>query len=229
MIELVLLSLGGEGVRIPPSERPLKPVEVAKYFSKCLNQGETRGDLAKACRISAGMINKFLALLTLPENLQAFVDWGRAKEHWVGFSAATEISKFPSSQQKQLIETSMQLRLSKSEVVSIRQLEERSDSSVDEAIQRVVGRRPTKSTIEIWIAPLPADLIKSVSSLLQAERDSILAKALFTTLNHAPQAKLGDRALVIVGNKDLVMTVSDPAFKDSLWLELSSEINRRGA
>jgi hypothetical protein len=221
----IKLSLGGDGVRLPPADRKVSPVEIAKAFRLEQGNGTTTKELCTTFSISTKMVSLFLRLLELPADIQSFVSWGRAKSNWVGFSVAAELARCKTEHQSLLFAESMKFGLSKAEVVSVKQLEERSNSTIDQALQRVLGRRAVIIHKELWIAHLREDILALTDNLLQHERDAALHKALVCLNLETIAGKLGDVSVALLGEQLLRDKLQCSTFKDTLMSALYTTLS----
>ena len=183
--------------------RPLTPVEVADRYVVALESGASRAECAKETQLrDHTMVDRFLKLRELPANITHLVDWGRSGKGAIGFSGAVELTHFRPENQEDVGLAILEHELTKKEIVSIRQLSERSSDSLRRCIQRVVRRRPIVRHVEVVLGTVGSnDLQTALEEYSQRERNGILGTALETLVPDADitSARLGTTSFSIVG------------------------------
>ena len=72
------------------------------------------------------MVDRFLKLRKLPRRLKHLVEWGKSGTGVIGFSGTVELTQFPCESQGTMGLKIVEHELTKKEIVSVRQLLERS-------------------------------------------------------------------------------------------------------
>lgn len=190
------------------SDRPLSPVEVGELFEKACDEGASMSECAAATQLNdETMVRRFLRLNHIDERIRHLVDWGESDEYCISFSAGVELSRLPNEAQVELGEAVVENSLTKKEVVSIRQLYERSGDSLTKCIQRVLKRRPVQRKVDLVMgAIVDGELEKVLSTKSQRERNRVLEEALDNLVSGAPifSARLGTQKFTIAGQQGVV-------------------------
>ena len=227
--EALLLSVGG-GLK---SRRPLSPVEVGELCVKADAAGSTKKEITAALRMTdTSMISKFVRLTKLSRPIRHEVDWGRSGESAIGFSVAAQLGRLKQTEQKVLAGLILKYRLSKTEMVSIIQLLQRSGDRLEACVERVVNRR---SAVIVRHVVLGAIVIPGVESSLtclsQLQRDETLARALkvmYPALEKVT-AKLGTDRFTIVGGRTLAEHIGqDRGFETTISQQLERQLAANG-
>ena len=162
------------------SNRPLTPMEVAKCFQRALDEGQSKKDIAEACLLDGtSMLPRFTKLLELSEKLHSLVRFG-SESASLSFTQATEIAKLKSfDQQEELALLVIENNIPKKEIISIRQLLERSDKPLKDAVADILKSRPKVETITMLGGSVTdVELREKLTSFTQLQRDEILSIAL---------------------------------------------------
>ena len=193
--------------------RPLTPVEVADRYAVALEAGASRGECAKETQLrDHTMVDRFLKLRELPASITHLVDWGRSGKGAIGFSGAVELTHFRPETQEAVGVAIVEHELTKKEIVSIRQLNERSSDSLRRCIQRVLRRRPVVRHVEIVLGSVgPNDLQTALEEYSQRERNVILRAALEALVPDADitSARLGTTSFSVVGPRGVVARLDE--------------------
>lgn len=199
------------------SVRPLTPVEVADHYAIALRADASKAECAKETQLAdATMVDRFLKLRKLPDSIKHLVDWGTSGKGVIGFSGAVELTNFPNESRETMGLNIVKHELRKTEVVSVRQLLERSADPLPRCLDRVLGRRRVVRHVEVILGSLVAtDVQTLLQDCSQRERNQLLRTVLD---NLAPDititsARLGASSFSIVGPRGIVARfdrLSDP-------------------
>ena len=195
--------------------RPLSPVEVGSLLRRAQGGGASLRECADAIRLNGtGHIGRFLQILKLPNDLQHLIDWGTSKKT-IGFSTAVELSRFrDDADQRFVAKVILGEGLKAKEVQQVRQLRFRSQRSIEECVQEIVGMRPIIEKRYVFIGSLiDPQITGALADLKQEERDSILESGLEAVELHNATGRLGSRFFTLVGGSE---------FNDSM-MELGQE------
>lgn len=197
--------------------RDFTPVEVADCYAMALQEGESRAECARQTQLAGPtMVDRFLKLRKLPEQHKHFVDWGESGKGVIGFSGAVELTKFPHEKQKAMGLKIVEHELTKKEIVSVRQLFERSSDSLSRCLERVLGRRPVVRHVEVVLGSIRgSDLQAILKEYSQRERNDLFRAALGDLIPNATftSSRLGTAAFSVVGAPGIVARLdefSDP-------------------
>ena len=193
--------------------RPLTPVEVADRYAVALASGASRAQCATETQLNDHtMVDRFLKLRELPARITHLVDWGRSGRGAIGFSGAVELTHFRPEDQEAVGVVIVEHQLTKKEIVSIRQLSERSSDPLRRCIQRVVRRRPVVRHLEVVLGSVGSDdLQTALGEYSQRERNGILRAALENLLPDADitSARLGTISFSVVGPRGVVARLDE--------------------
>ena len=195
--------------------RPLSPVEVGSLLHRARGGGASLRECAEAIHLNGtGHIGRFLQILKLPNDLQHLIDWGASKKT-IGFSTAVELSRFrDDADQRFVAKVILGEGLKAKEVQQVRQLRFRSQRSIEECVQEVVGMRPKIEKRYVFIGSIiDPQITGALADLKQEERDSILESGLEAVELHSATGRLGSRFFTLVGGSE---------FNDSM-MELGQE------
>ena len=198
------------------SDRPLSPVEVAKYIQKTLDAGEKRMEIADRLHLNdSTMIGRFLRLLSLPLQVQHLIGWG-SDLIVLSFHSATEIAKLEFTQEQIILaKAALEKQFNKSETIQVIQIRQRSGNPIENCIEAVLKQRPIVERRHLIVGELRSEELKAVlKQTSQLERDNLLQS---TLERHGPSipplsTKLGDRYFLLVGNDQFhseIMSLSD--------------------
>ena len=213
----LLLSVG----RTPMARRPYLPVEVGQLCKRALRSGSTRDEITKALRMTdTSMISKFVRVAELSPEIQHLVGWGRSTGGAIGFSAAAQLGRFEIEDQEYIGTQIVTYDLTKSEMISIKQLLERSGQSLRQCVQRVIRRRRSVTVRHVVLGAVSSFQLRDRLSLMtQRERNSLLRRAideLYPSIGPV-SANLGNSRFAIVGTRLLADAIgADNNFESSI-------------
>ncbi len=83
-------------INVPGADRPLSPLEVSNEIYTLRSELDDDAELVKRLPISRDIIQQFLALQNLPEEIQDIIVWGESKNDTgsIGFSVASRLAQF---------------------------------------------------------------------------------------------------------------------------------------
>ena len=171
-IRQLILSVGTH-----KSERPLSPVEVAKFMRRTLDMGEKRAAIADRLHLDdSSIIGRFVRLLSLPVQVQHLIGWG-SDPATVSFTAASDIARLDSPQeQSALAKVALESQLNKSEIVQVVQIRLRSGKSIESCVKAVLNQRPVIERRHVIIGELQSVQLKEkLKQMSQLERNSLPA------------------------------------------------------
>lgn len=186
--------------------RPLSPVEVGKLIQRALNAGEKRATIADKLYLDDPntIIMRFIRLLSLPVEVQNLVGWG-SDSATLSFTSAAMIARLESPQdQRNLATAVLENRFSKSEIIQIIQIRQRSRKPLETCITNVLNQRPVVERKYVIIGELRSiRLTERLKHFSQIERDGLLESTLKANLPHIRGfgCKLGDRFFFLVGDE----------------------------
>ena len=130
------------------------------------------------------------------------VDWGRGD--FVGFSSAAELVRLADSEDRRMVaEAVLSERLTSKEVRQVVQLRERSGRVVPDCVREVVGMRPVVEKRYVFMgAVVDEDVVAALGSLVQAERDALLARGIRAIGLRGASVRLGTRIFTLVGAEE---------------------------
>ena len=209
--------------------RDLTPVEVADCYANALKAGASKAECVRETQLSGPtMVERFLKLRTLPRELKHLVDWGKSAKGAIGFSGAVELTQFPRESQMEMGLKIVEHELTKKEIVSVRQLLERSSDPLPRCLERVLGRRPIVRHVEVILGSIgPADLQALLQEYSQRERNDLLRAALDELVPGASitSARLGSSSFSVVGPRGVVSRLDELSNPE----RLIQDAVRRGA
>ena len=195
----LLLSVG----RTPKQRRPLSPVEVGQLCNKAETSGASRSEITLSLQMTdTGMVSKFLKLSKLDPSLQHLIEWGHSGGGAIGFSVAAQLVRFDALLQPGLAELILKHKLSKSEMISVHQLLDRSGAPLGDCVVRVVKRRPGTEELHIITGAVSeTGLQAALNSRTQEQRDRHFDRALHDLLPALGRcvAKLGPSRFTVIG------------------------------
>jgi hypothetical protein len=224
---LLLLSIGTHR-----KERKLRPLEVARLVQKAVDGGTTRKECSDGLQTAATQISRFLNLLKLPPNVQGLAIWGTSSASGIPFSSLAQLAGLKeASEQVRAARAILANRLSWKEVVQLVQLKNRSNKSIEEAIEAILKLRPQVERRHIFVGSIIYDAVRSaLSSLTQAERDKSLGRVLPKILGEREGyvGRLGTNSFTLVGPEEpaRLVDLSPDAFETALNEALREEIGR---
>jgi hypothetical protein len=217
----LLLSVGSHR-----GARPLSPIEVAKAFDAAKRAGATSDTIAAAMHLEGTtMISRFVRLLSLPEDVQLAVDWGRTGAT-IAFTGAAELARLPNeSEQGAAGKAALEYQLSSSELKSLVQIRLRSHKPLGECVQEVVNLRPSVTIKHVFIGAVKGEPLKaSLNKLTQLERDQLISRVASRMWPEAKNAafRLGASRFTISVDDQFAKSVFRDA--DSLEHALSKQL-----
>lgn len=189
--------------------RPLTPVEVADRFLRSLKAGASKAECAIETQLAGPtMVDRFLKLRELPSRIKHLVEWGKSGKGVIGFSVAVELTLLPHESQGEMGLRIVEHELTKNEIVSVRQLLERSSDPLQRCLERVLGRRPVVRHLEVILGSIDAaDLQAVLGRYSQRERNSLFRGVIDELVPGArvTSARLGSSSYSIVGPRGVVV------------------------
>ena len=159
-------------IKVGYIDRPLRPVEVAKELQDLLHDmNNDKNEVAKKLRLSLDMLNQFLRLLELPDEIQDMIMWGASKTNKsIGFSVANRLIYLKNK--NDILKTvnaimSMSNPITKNEIKGIIQWKKRNpDKPIEECILNELNIKRT-DVIEhfIFISGIDPKLVKTIQKL----------------------------------------------------------------
>lgn len=181
--------------------RPLSPIEVANYFQRSKEAGESLANIAKKSHLkSTSIVASFLQLLTLPEEIRHLVEWGQAKGA-IGFSAARELAKIKGLKSQRMVsQFIISDGLNSKEVRQVVQLQRRANRPIVECIREILGMRPKIKRRFVFVGAITNDSVKNhLHALSQTQRDSIFKDVIGRLHLLGATGRLGDFSFTLVG------------------------------
>jgi hypothetical protein len=186
-------------------DRPLSPVEVARYLEKAIAAGATRQDCAHELQIGPSQVTVFLNLLRLTPEIQDLADWGNTSQSMIAFSSLAQLASLK-SKDDQIVAAHAILahRLKWKEVVQLVQLRNRSGSSIEGCVDTVVKLRPQIDMRHVFVGAISNAVKNRIAHLLQRDRDELMTRSLQSILKDPSRftARLGTERFTIVGDSD---------------------------
>ena len=196
----LILSIG-----TPDKFRTLSPVEVGEGFAIAKKAGMTNSKIAEMVLLKdTTMINRFIKLLDLSENIRHLVGWGETAST-LSFSSATEIAKLQVNVQDELAKSALENTLTKLEIIQVIQLLKRSRKDVITCVEEVLKMRTIVTRKYIFMGALTDDEVKKkLSTCTQKTRDILMRGCLAELLgDEKVEAKLGIKQFTLIGNDAL--------------------------
>lgn len=185
------------------TNRPLTPVEVADRFARALDADASLEECASAAQLSGPtMVRRFLRLRELTSDVKHLVDWGESGERCISFSSAVEVARLTPEAQGKMAAAILEHELSRQEVVSVRQLWERSDDDFNHCVNRVIKRRPVRRHVEVVMGAVKGkDLQELLEGRSQRARNELLEDVLQSLLQNVDDVsgRLGPASYSIFG------------------------------
>ena len=224
-------------LNLPAVLRPLKPGEVAlRLHELLLKDGDWNWNKIKISEeVGLGvpphsnggpsMIGKIMSLLKLPDSIRDAVEWGRTTDGWIGFSCAEEIAKCKTEHVEEVYLSALKHKLTKAEIRSVKQLEERSSSSIEEAVSRIIKRRGSVVHRVVWITSTNNEIWSSLSSVTQKERDEWFRAVLTKMSLDGVSGKVLEEKTILVGLKKKMEEVLKNGFGNKLTEQMRIAIS----
>ncbi len=215
------------------SARPLSPVEVAKLMDKALEAGEKRREIAARLLLEdSSIIGRFIRLLRLPPDVQQLIGWG-SDPATLSFTAGSEIARLEDEQEQLALATAaLENRFSKSEIMQVVQIRQRSGNSIKECMKAVLNQRPVIERRHVIVGSLQSERLKdSLRQISQLERDNLLQSALDRYSPNIPRlgSKLGDGYFLLIGDDRLhaaIMSLPE-GFEQAITEYLTRELTSK--
>ena len=194
------------------------PYEANKILLKAIEKGNSRRDISDYLNLtSSTMIGRTIALFNdLHPTLHKKVIYGSRRErlikdNFIGFQQAVELSKLDYKMQIKLYELVLKERYSWGEILSIKQLLQRSGKSFEEIIKEMNDRKGRTETLHLIDNIVLKDTSPKIYSKKQNERNSIFFKLMSENLDEKIQdAYLGSSTYkIIFSNKKFKPKSSD--------------------
>ena len=205
----LLLSVG----RTPIARRPYSPVEVGQLCMRAIKSGVTRDKVTRALRMTdTSMISKFIRVAELPPPIQHLVGWGRSSGGAIGFSTAAQLGRFDARNQEFMSSEIIKYGLTKSEMISINQLLDRSGQPLGQCVQRVIRRRPSVTVRHVVLGAVSSRRLQDELSLMtQRQRNVLLRNAVDELYPNVGEvsANLGNNKFALVGNRSLAAEIGE--------------------
>lgn len=213
--------------------RPLSPVEVAEAMSVSMAAGATMQDVAQALGLEdTTMITRFRRLLNLTPEVRHLIGW-RGSEANISLTVASEIARLRSEiDQKTLVRSTLENKLSSSEVRQIAQIILRGGNQATQAIQAVLTSRPEIVKRHVLIGAILSDELSTLlHRMTQLERDEMLINAMQRQKPTLPEwtGKLGAEQFTLVGGPDFAQAVQGltGGFEQAVNKALEAEAARK--
>lgn len=211
--------------------RSLTPVEVAHLFAVTLKAGASKAECAHKTQLAGPtMVDRFLKLGKLPHSLKHLVDWGRSGRGVIGFSGAVELTHFPRERRQIMGLKTVEYELTKTEIVSVRQLLERSSDPLSRCLKRVLGRRPVVRHVEVILGSISAASLQTgLREYSQRERNELLRTALDRLVPsvNVTSARLGTSSFSVVGPGGVVNRLDGLSDPETQIQEVLQQLVRR--
>ncbi len=159
-------------IKVDYIDRPLRPVEVAKELQNLLHDmNNDKNEVIKRLRLSIDMLNQFLRLLELPDEIQDMIMWGVSKTNEsIGFSVATRLTYLKNKDDILKTVNAIMIMphpITKTEIKGIIQWKKRNpNKSIEECISNELDIKRT-DIIEhfIFISGIDPELVKIIQKL----------------------------------------------------------------
>lgn len=157
-------------IKVPGTNRPLSPVDVAKEIHMMLKDLDgDRNELIKRLPIEQDVTNQFLRLLNLPPQIRGMVVWGESKHETgaIGFSVASRIASLDGPNDMLKVAgtiTEMPRPVTKEEIKGILSLKKNNpDKPIEECLSEVLNvTRPVVITHHIFLSGLDPNIAGSI-------------------------------------------------------------------
>ena len=193
---------------------------MADRYAVALEAGASKAECAKETQLAGPtMVDRFLKLRKLPHKRKHLVDWGESGKGVIGFSGAVELTQFPRESQEAMGLKIVEHELTKKELVSVRQLLERSLDPLPRCLERVLRRRPVVRHVEVILGSIDAaDLQTTLQRYSQRERNGLLGAVLDELVPGASisSARLGTSSFSVVGPRGVIAQLGALSNPESL-------------
>lgn len=182
--------------------RLLSPVEVARLLQRAIHAGASLSDCASALGFKGTTWpSRFLSVLALPAEILHLVDWGRTDNSAIGFTTAVEVARMEDDDEKRTIGlATLEHQLQTDEIRQIAQIRKRSHRPIQDCLQEVLGMRPIVERRYVFVGALAEEALReAVTSLSQAQRNSLLHDIIDTLGLEAEAGRLGEQLFTLVG------------------------------
>lgn len=213
------------------SKRRLSPIEVAEGFNLAKKNGMSNNQLADMVDLrDVTMIQRFLRLLDLSLKIRHLVDWGQSKSS-ISFSAASELSRFPINEQEIIVNTVLELSLTKSEMIQIMQIRKRSGKEIEKCVEETLKMRPQIVRKYVFVGSvIDEELLHLLKSVKQKGRDELLVRTLNKILTSGTEwsGRLGLNLFSLVGDEIFAKQLKnlEPDYESKINKLLKYEIKR---
>ena len=149
--------------------RRLKPLEVSSYIARAVDHHSLKF-ISEKIDLGNYMIERFLRLLKLPEEIQPLVIWGRYPGY-LSFSVAAEIAnlKDPSSS-RDLAKAVLENGLKEIEVRATIQSMYRTGINLGKAVKSVLNLRPRTENLIMFMGALPTGVNERIDQSVARDR-----------------------------------------------------------
>lgn len=216
------------------SVRPLSPVEVGNLIQRALDAGETRTAIAARLYLddSNTIIGRFIRLLSLPREVQHLVGWG-SDPSTLSFTSAAMIARLKSAEEhRTLAKAALEQQFSKSEIIQVVQIRQRSSAAMKDCIKAVLDQRPVIEKRHVIIGELRSEKLKeTLKQISQFDRNRLIESALERNISGISHlgCKLGDAYFFLVGDDQLhdeILSLPD-GFESSITEYLEQELRNK--
>jgi len=220
----LILSVG-----IHKQERPLSPLEVAQLIDIAIKSGNTKQGLSEEILLSPDMIDRFLRLLRLSEDIQYLVGWGGKSR--ISFSTASEFARLQSLEEQEILaEKTLEHKLSKSEVMQVIETKNKFNKTINESVQAILDMRPQVVKRYLFVGAIrSSELQNKLSTMSQRERDILFNNIIginFPAVSNW-EGLLGTTRFTVIGNEDLEQALNKPGTDFSLTINNYLELNAK--
>ena len=134
-------------VKTHQKDRPLEPIEVAKYITRMIDELPDENLLKISNRLGlndATQTKYFLKLLELPETVHYLLGWKVHQEEKIPFTISVILSELGNKEDMEyLVKAGLEHKFTKNEAMRIVQLKKKfPEKSADECIEKVLKIRP---------------------------------------------------------------------------------------
>jgi hypothetical protein len=170
----LILSVG-----VHKKERRRSPIAVAELIAKA-SSVQSISDIAKEVHLKdVSMLRKFLALLRLPDEIQALVHWSGTR-NFISPSTAYELTRLETDTDIEIVSRAVfENSFTKEEVQAIVQRIKRGKVAADDAISEILKLRPEVERQYFFVGRTPEDLLKNNDTdTLRRKLRLVLAKTI---------------------------------------------------
>lgn len=196
--------------------RHYSPVEVGEWVEQQRERGASLADCARTLNLNGtGHVGRFPSLLNLPDDVRHLVDWG-APRGGIGFSAAVELTKINSAtDQMAVANAALKHGLTSREIRQIKQLRNRSDQPIENAIEHGLRMRPEIIRRHVFVGSVVSKVVREyIANWDQARRDALLRHGIKRVGLKAASGRLGRRTFTLVGGDDFGASMQEIGVDD---------------